>query len=173
MEADALHYEQWIIEALRGVVVRALTHSVSHGLPGDHHYYITFRTGLDGVDLPDHLRAQYPDEMTIVLQHQFWDLEVDDEAFSVTLSFKGRSARLRVPIHAVTAFADPSVNFGLQLKADRVFKPAGSKEKEMKGATKGAASPSEPSTPTRKKAPARKKKKKSGEVIPLDSFRKK
>lgn len=172
MEADSLRYEQWIIEALRGVVVRALDHLVSHGLPGDHHYYITFRTGVDGVDLPDHLRAQYPDEMTIVLQHQFWDLEVDNDAFSVTLSFKGRSARLRVPIPAVTAFADPSVNFGLQLKADRVFKPTVSKKKDSKGGTKDAAPQNEPATSPRKKAASRAKKK-GGEVIALDSFRKK
>ncbi len=172
MEADSLQYEQWIVEALRGVVVRALNHSASHGLPGDHHYYITFRTGIDGVDLPDHLRAQYPEEMTIVLQHQYWDLEVDDEAFSVTLSFKGRSARLRVPISAVTAFADPSVNFGLQLKADRVFKPATPRKKEPKDTNKEAASRKESAKSSRKTATSRKKKK-SGEVIALDSFRKK
>lgn len=85
--------------------------------PGAHHFYITFLTGHPGVDIPDHLRAQYPDTMTIVLEHQFWGLEVEDDRFSVTLSFSGVNQRLSIPFAAVTAFADPSVRFGLQFHA--------------------------------------------------------
>ncbi len=104
-------------DALRSVVRSALETAAVHGLPGDHHFYITFRTGQAGVRIPDHLRARHPDEMTIVLQHQFWGLGVDDEAFEVTLSFGGVSERLHVPLAAITGFADPSAKFGLQFQA--------------------------------------------------------
>jgi hypothetical protein len=113
---ESLRYDLWIEEALRAVIRRALAHAVSEGLPGDHHFYITFRTGDDGVGLPRYLKAQYPEEMTIVLQHQYRDLRVDDDGFQVTLRFRGKPERLTVPFKTVTAFHDPSVNFGLQLK---------------------------------------------------------
>ncbi len=113
---DPLPYDHWVEESLRGVVRRSLAHTELHGLPGDHHFYITFRTDADGVEMPGHLHAQHPDEMTIVLQHQFTDLRVGKEVFEVTLSFSGKGEYLRIPFAAVTSFADPSVNFGLQLK---------------------------------------------------------
>ena len=107
-------YQEMVERALRQVVRDALARAGEQGLPGNHHYFISFLTGHDGVAIPDHLRARYPDEMTIVLQHQFWGLEAGDDGFSVTLSFGGRSERLAVPYDAVTAFMDPAVNFGLR-----------------------------------------------------------
>ena len=105
-------------EALRGVVRKALQHALDEGLPGEHHYYLTFRTKAPGVSIPDYLHDQYPEEMTIVLQHQFWDLTIEDEQFTVTLSFKNRPAELVIPFDALSAFADPSVKFGLQFTVE-------------------------------------------------------
>lgn len=121
-----LPYDSWTEEALRGVVVRALRHAAAHGLPGGHHFYITFRTDLPGVSIPTRLLAQYPQEMTIVLQHQFWDLAVneDDDKFSVGLSFGGVPAMLHIPLLAVTAFADPQVRFGLRFTPPEPAAPA-------------------------------------------------
>jgi hypothetical protein len=114
-----LPYEAWTQNALRQVVARAVAHAGAHGLPGEHHFYITFRTDHPGVVIPPRLRAQYPQEMTIVLQHQFWDLRVDEEAglISVGLTFGGAPASLVVPLEAMTAFADPAVRFGLGFEA--------------------------------------------------------
>jgi hypothetical protein len=111
-----LPYEHWTEAALLGVVVQALAYAVAHGLPGEHHFYITFRTDYPGVELPTRLRAQYPQEMTIVLQHQFWDLRADQDGFSVGLSFGGVPSTLRVPYAAISAFADPSVRYGLRFR---------------------------------------------------------
>lgn len=113
---DPIRYDIWLEEALRGVVRRALEHTRDFGLGGDHHYYITFDTVHEGVMMPDHLRALHPNDMTVVLQHQYEDLEVDKDTVQVTLRFSGRPARLVIPFAAVTSFADPSVNFGLQLR---------------------------------------------------------
>ena len=114
-----LPYEDWMEQALRRVVQTALDHAAQHGLPGGHHFYITFRTDHPGVVIPPRLRAQYPQEMTIVLQHQYDHLVVDDEAamFSVRLSFGGIPATLAVPFAAVVGFADPAVRFALQFRA--------------------------------------------------------
>ena len=109
-------YDTWIDEALRSVVLRALTFVQQNGLLGDHHIYLTFKTSAPGVGIAGYLRAQHPDEMTIVLQHQFTDLTLDDHIVGVTLRFSGKPERLVVPFAAITGFADPSVNFGLQLK---------------------------------------------------------
>jgi hypothetical protein len=103
--------------ALRSVVRDALALTAKHGLPGGHHFYVTFRTDFPGVDIPGFLRTQYPHEMTIVLEHQFWGLEVDDGAFSVTLSFHNQAERLTIPLAAIAAFADPSVKFGLEFRS--------------------------------------------------------
>lgn len=107
-------YQDMMQRALRGVMREALALAEAQGLPGNHHYYVSFLTRHDGVTIPDHLRARYPDEMTIVLQNQFWGLETGEDGFSVTLSFGGRSERLAVPFEAVTAFMDPAVDFGLR-----------------------------------------------------------
>ena len=112
-------YEAWTEEASRGIAVRALAHVAAHGLPGEHHFYITFRTDDPRTVIPPRLRARYPDEMTIVLQHMFWDLAVDEGArtMSVGLSFGGVGATLVIPFDAMTGFADPSVKWGLRFRA--------------------------------------------------------
>lgn len=114
-----LPYEAWTEAALRQVVADALAHTAAHGLPGAHHFYITFRTDHPGVVIPPRLRTQYPREMTIVLQHQFWELKYDAEArlLTVGLSFGGVPATLAIPLDAVIAFADPHVHFGLRFQA--------------------------------------------------------
>lgn len=111
---NALRYDRMVEDALLSVVHRSLTYAAEKGLPGEHHFYITFRTDHPGVDIPNHLRERYPGEMTIILQYQFWDLEVGDDIFSVTLSFSDVPEKLTIPFDAVAAFADPSVRFGLQ-----------------------------------------------------------
>jgi hypothetical protein len=117
MPVEELRYDKMVEDALRGVVRDALTFAAEQGLPGDHHFYVTFRTHYPGVALPKHVLARHPDEMTIVLQHQYWDLEVGKDLFSVTLSFSGKSERLVIPFAAVSGFADPSAKFGLQFQA--------------------------------------------------------
>lgn len=114
MVDDGLKYDVMVERALRGVLRDALNYVAENGLPGDHHFYITFRTDHPDVGLPDHLHERYPSEMTIVLQHQFWALEVAEESFGVTLSFSDVPEHLMVPFEAVVAFADPSVRFVLQ-----------------------------------------------------------
>ncbi len=124
MADNELRYDRMVEDALRSVVSRALSYAAERGLSGDHHFYITFLTNHPGVVMPDHLRGHYPSEMTIVLQHQFWGLEVGPEAFGVTLSFANQPERLTVPYAAVSAFADPSVRFGLQFDVGTgEFKP--------------------------------------------------
>jgi hypothetical protein len=115
-----LPYDDWTQQALRHVVVSAIAHAAREGLPGGHHFYITFKTAYPGVNIPDRLRAQYPDEMTIVLQHQFHSLNMDetDLVISVGLSFSGIPSTLVIPVAAVTAFADPEVRFGLSFDVD-------------------------------------------------------
>jgi uncharacterized protein len=157
-----LRYDKMVEQALRGVVRDALTVTAANGLPGVHHFYITFRTAAPGVAIPPYLLAQYPEEITIVLEHQFWDLQVKDQCFSVTLLFKNKPERLTVPWDAITAFADPAVKFGLQFQT---------------AASDAAASP-EPNSPAAasadpKPAPVEKADSKTGEVVTLDSFRKK
>jgi uncharacterized protein len=114
-----LPYERWIEQALRHVVAQAIEHVAQNGLPGGHHFYITFRTDQDGVDIPQRVRAQYPREMTIVLQHQFWDLAFDrqSQAVSVGLSFGGVPAHLTIPLDAIVEFADPHIRYGLRFQA--------------------------------------------------------
>lgn len=113
-EESLVPYQEMMERALRGVMRDALERVEEQGLPGNHHYYVSFLTRHEGVTIPDSLRARYPDEMTIVLQHQFWGLETAEDGFSVTLSFGGRSERLTVPFEAVTAFMDPAADFGLR-----------------------------------------------------------
>ena len=107
-------YEQLVQESLRSVVREALMQVARSGLPGNHHFYISFRTDYPGVDLPDYLLEQYPEEITIVLQYEFWDLEVEEDSFFVTLCFNDIHERLTVPLQAIVSFVDPSVKFGLQ-----------------------------------------------------------
>ena len=112
-------YDEIVQDALRAVVGRVLGEvERSGGLPGDHHFYITFKTRHPGVQIPKHLMERFPDEMTIVIQHRFWDLKVEDDGFTVGLSFGGVPATLRVPFAAVTQFHDPAVEFALTFQAD-------------------------------------------------------
>jgi len=161
--ADLLQFDKMMEEALlQGVVRKALTAFAERGIIGQHHFYITFRTSDPAVTLPDHLRARYKPEMTIVLQHQFWGLEVDDKGFAVTLSFEGKHERLKVPWSAVVAFVDPSVQFGLQ------FTRGEAKAEESAPEPKKAEEPAQ-ALPKPAPAPA------DGEsrVVALDQFRKK
>lgn len=122
---DRFHYDALVDDALRSVVRRVLTQVAEKGLPGSHHFYISFRSTDPGVELPDYLRAKYPEEMTIVLQHQYWDLVIGEESFEVTVSFNKQQEHIKVPFAALSAFVDPSVRFGLQF--DRKEKAAGDK----------------------------------------------
>lgn len=147
-----LPYDRWTEEALREVVVRALEHVAANGLPGEHHFYITFRTDAPGVEIPGHLRARYPQEMTIVLQHRFWDLVVDRAAqrFSVGLSFGGVASALSIPLAALTAFADPQIRYGLRFQPAVEAAPAAPETPEFSDVT-------EPAPPA--------------QVVSLDAFR--
>ena len=118
MEVTSLSYERMVEDALRGVLRQALKITESQGLPGAHHFYLTFDTTHPGLKIAPSLKALHPNEMTIVLQHQFWDLIVGEERFEITLSFSGVSQRLSVPFAAVTAFADPHAKFGLQFHVE-------------------------------------------------------
>ena len=121
MVEDLIGYAELIDSAMRNVVRQTLEVVEEEGLPGSHHCYITFYTDHPDVEMSDTLRKQYPEEMTIVLQHQFWDLEVNDDYFCVTLSFNRKKEPLKVPFDALTAFADPSIKFGLQFQRDPNF----------------------------------------------------
>ena len=112
-------YDEIVQEALRAVVGRVLGEIQANGstLPGNHHFYITFKTGAPGVSIPQHLRERFSDEMTIVLQNKFWDLGVDENGFTVGLSFNQMPAKLDIPFSAITAFVDPAVDFGLQFQS--------------------------------------------------------
>jgi uncharacterized protein len=160
-----LPYETWIEQALRHVVAQAIEHAAVQGLPGGHHFYITFRTGYPGVELPQRVRAQYPKEMTIVLQHQFWDLAFNREtqAIQVTLSFGGVPSKLVIPLDALTEFADPHIRYGLRFQAaDAVGGEAAPETSAAEAAL--AAVPEEPAPPDAKDA-------EPGQVVSLDAFR--
>lgn len=170
MAEDHIRYDLLAQAALRGVVRTVLADAAKNGLPGQHHFNITFATGAPGVVLSERMRQQYPQAMTIVLQHQFWDLAVGDEAFEVGLSFGGIAEKLTVPFAAIIAFVDPAVQFGFQ------FEPIGSEAvtaSEGKTAAPPAQLPaevkSEPPAPEGTKEP----QSGGGEVVSLDRFRKK
>jgi hypothetical protein len=154
-----LPYDAWTEEALRHVVVRALAYAGAHGLPGEHHFYVSFLTDVPGVTIPARLSAQYPHEMTIVLQHQFWDLQVDEPGgwFSVGLSFGGIPTTLKVAFSALTAFADPHVQFGLR------FRPQGEDAANDQPAEAPPAVEAPPEPAPQGEAP---------QVVSLDAFRK-
>jgi uncharacterized protein len=158
MVQDLFHYEKMVETALRGVAREALARAARDGLRGGHHFYVSFRTDAPGVVLPPQLLAKYPEEMTIVLQHQFWGLEVGEAAFSVSLSFSGRMERLTVPFAAITTFADPSVKFGLQFEAPAAAQPEAA-----------AAVPASAALPADKHDGAERP---AAEIVTLDRFRK-
>ena len=188
--ADQIRYDLLTQQALRGVVRNVLTETAKKGLPGDHHFYISFDTVADGVRMSDRLRAQYPDEMTIILQHQFWDLKVGEEEFEVGLSFGGIPERLTVPFEAINGFFDPSVQFGLQFEeaAEGDERPAPANAQEPVAAKKKRSPAAPPdlavapeaapvpraSTPTvKREKPDKPTGSGGGQVVRLDRFRKK
>ena len=197
MPVDHLRYDLLTQDALRGVIRSVLTEAATKGLPGEHHFFITFDTRAEGVQISPRIKASYPQEMTIVLQHQFWDLKVTEDDFEVGLAFNGIPERLHVPLKAVKAFQDPSVQFGLQFTVEpeagaaaeppapavdrRKAKPA-AKQDAKPDLAKPEATKSETSKPEPKAEPKRDQEDKgkkdepagtSGEVVRLDRFRKK
>lgn len=171
MAKDWMNYEAMAQAALKGVVRMALERVSTQGLPGDHHFYITFDSRHPGVEMSDWLRERYPDEMTIVLQHQYWGLDVRPDSFDITLSFQKVGEKLTIPFDAVKVFFDPSVQFMLQ------FKPAAGSPTRTPAAA--PAAPSEPAQiePASADTPEEKPKDPippgGGEVVSLDKFRKK
>jgi hypothetical protein len=181
MATDHIRYDILAQEALRGVVRTVLTDAAKKGLPGEHHFKITFAPTAPGVRLSDRMRAQYPEAMTIILQHQFWDLVVTDDGFEVGLSFGGVPERLAIPFDAITAFYDPAVQFGFQFETldtgAVTGKPAEKTPKPLSQATpessktevlpaQSAAKSTEPSSSGPDHGGG-------GEVVRLDRFRKK
>jgi uncharacterized protein len=188
MAIDHIRYDILAQEALRGVVRQVLLDSAKNGLPGEHHFYISFNTRAEGVRLSPRLLAQYPEEMTVVLQHQFWDLVVSETGFEVGLTFGGIPERLVVPFAAVKGFFDPSVQFGLQFEeiaetggeAPDTGVAAGKEQApappaEHKGTAPAVVAVPAPANPEPANPPAGEPAKPAGggEVVPLDRFRKK
>jgi hypothetical protein len=172
MATDHIRYDVLARDALRGVLRRVLTDAAEHGLPGEHHFFITFLSTADGVKLSPRLVAQYPEEMTIILQHQFWDLVVTEDRFEVGLSFGGIPERLVVPFAAIKSFLDPSVQFGLQFEPSEAIPEA--------PAAKLPAVPAAPAlpvatapAPAAESADEPEKASEGAEVVRLDRFRKK
>jgi hypothetical protein len=169
---DFLRYDKMVESALRGVVKKSIEEVIDHGLTGDHHFYITFLTDFPGVKIPEYLRDRYPGEMTIVLQYQFEKLKVDDDAMQVTLSFNNVPENLKIPLASINIFADPSVNFALQFQPlgdslsdadmDALDELEDGPDDDDKGGPGGGSG-----------AGKGKKAKKTGEVVSLDTFRKK
>ncbi len=158
MSKDLMRYDLLAQEALRGVVRAAIVRAAEDGLPGSHHFYITFRTRYPGADVDEQLLEKYPEEITIVLEHQFWDLASMDDAFEVTLSFGGAPKYIKVPYAAVTSFHDPAVGFGLKFDmGDPEAMPA--TPPGQLSATGTDADNEEPAA--------------AGEVVSLDAFRRK
>jgi hypothetical protein len=165
MRRSRIDYGRLVEGALRTVVRDVLERLGKEGAAPPHHFYITFRTRHPGVTMPEFLRDRYPVDMTIVLQHQFWDLEVDDQGFSVTLSFNDQMQRLRVPFGAIKVFADPGVEFGLQFTLDddeAAGEPTGEPVKRLGAPEAAATDHGDGGVPPG-----------GAEIVTLDRFRKK
>jgi hypothetical protein len=171
MGQHRLDYEQLCADALRSVVRRALQIVADKGLPSGHHFLVTFKTDFPGVQMPDYLRQRYPDTISVMLQYEFWNLEVEDERFAVSLSFSDVRERLSVPFDAVTGFVDPFAKFQLKFEArDDAAAPAARRDKSPTP-LKAVEAKAEPKAESPKGES--KDKAKSGEVVTLDAFRKK
>jgi len=181
MAVDLIRYDLLVQVALRRVVRDVLSSASRDGLPGEHHFYVSFQTHARGVRLSNRMRDRYPDEMTIVLQHQFWDLSVTDEAFEVGLSFQNISEMLVVPFDAITRFTDPAVGFELQFAVEA----AAAEPKQSEGLTQPGTSPArvhEPSTQLPQEGTEKKREavnqagpapQSEPKVVSIDAFRKK
>lgn len=171
MPTDHIRYDVLARDALRGVLRKVLIDAAEHGLPGEHHFFITFISKADGVKLSPRLLAQYPEEMTVILQHQFWDLTVTEDRFEVGLSFNGIPERLVVPFASIKSFYDPSVQFGLSFETEAAAETAAAGTLPATTPAEALASPpAEPETPAEGEAP---KTGEGAEVVRLDRFRKK
>jgi uncharacterized protein len=168
MATDHIRYDVLARDALRGVLRRVLTDAAEHGLPGDHHFFITFVSTAEGVKLSPRLLAQYPEEMTVILQHQFWDLVVTEDRFEVGLSFGGIPERLVIPFSAIKSFFDPSVQFGLQFETSDAA-PGAAEESQVTA----LPSTSVPQVPEKEAPDEPEKPSEGAEVVRLDRFRKK
>ena len=195
MPTDHIRYDLLVQEALRSVVRKVLGDAARNGLPGDHHFYISFKTHAPGVTIPAVMRQKYPDEMTIILQHEFWDLSVNGEGFEVSLSFSRKPERLAIPFAAITGFSDPSVpTFGFKFMVPDVPEtsaalPAANPEPGPKRAEEPSAShkraqtpasapkalaPGKPAATSSDAAPAKSADKvDAAKVVSIDAFRKK
>lgn len=169
MGQDHIRYDILAQDALRSVIRKVLTEVATTGhLPGEHHFFITFLTGAPGVRISQHLKAKYPEQMTIVVQHQFWELKVTDVGFEIGLSFSDTPERLVIPFNAIRGFYDPSVNFELE------FDVAAGEEEEVESAEITAYPvPEENGEATAKEDKPTEAKNGGGSVVSLDSFRKK
>ena len=170
MATDHIRYDLLAQDALRGLVKKVLTDAAKSGLPGEHHFSISFRTDAEGVKLSPRLREQFPQEMTVILQYQFWDLKVTDQGFEVGLSFGGVPEKLAVPFDAIKSFFDPAVQFGLQFETIEVEPQA---SETVPGASDLKAVSTEPLAEAAKPQAATPSDRPSGEVVRLDRFRKK
>jgi uncharacterized protein len=166
MATDHIRYDVLARDALRGVLRRVLTDAAEHGLPGDHHFFITFASTAEGVKISPRLLAQYPEEMTVILQHQFWDLVVTEDRFEVGLSFGGIPERLVIPFSAIKSFFDPSVQFGLTFETSDAA--AGDESSPPAAATSALPAPAADDTKDEPEKPTE-----GAEVVRLDRFRKK
>jgi uncharacterized protein len=187
MPVDYIRYDLLVQDALRAVVRKVMTEAARNGLPGEHHFNIAFKTQAPGVVIPAAMRQRYPDEMAIILQHEFWDLAVSADAFEVSLNFSRKPERLTIPFDSITGFSDPSVPFGFKLEPRIAAEPApAAREAAVKKsepvamptpAAKASAPVSKASEATAKRAEkAEKPEKASGEaakVVSIDAFRKK
>jgi hypothetical protein len=174
MATDHIRYDVLARDALRGVLRRVLSDAAEHGLPGEHHFFITFLSTAEGVKLSPRLLAQYPEEMTVILQHQFWDLVVTEDRFEVGLSFGGIPERLVVPFNSIKSFFDPSVQFGLQFDPSEAVSEAPAANLPAVAAPSAlpvASPPSASAAPENQDEPA--KPSEGAEVVRLDRFRKK
>jgi hypothetical protein len=171
MATDHIRYDVLARDALRGVLRRVLADAAEHGLPGEHHFFITFLSTADGVKLSSRLLAQYPEEMTVILQHQFWDLAVTEDRFEVGLSFGGIPERVVVPFSAIKSFFDPSVQFGLQFEPQEVA--AETRAADNPAATPPVSPASPPAAVPAEDPPEPSKAGEGAEVVRLDRFRKK
>ena len=172
MATDHIRYDVLARDALRGVLRRVLIDAAEHGLPGEHHFFITFISTAEGVKLSPRLLAQYPEEMTVILQHQFWDLVVTEDRFEVGLSFNGIPERLVVPFNSIKSFFDPSVQFGLSFEpTETAADVSNDAETPAASATSALAAPAAVPAPESDDEPARPSE--GAEVVRLDRFRKK
>ena len=172
MATDHIRYDVLARDALRGVLRRVLIDAAEHGLPGEHHFFITFISTAEGVKLSPRLLAQYPEEMPVILQHQFWDLVVTEDRFEVGLSFNGIPERLVVPFNSIKSFFDPSVQFGLSFEPTETASDASNDvETPAVSAASALAAPAAVPAPESDDEPA--KPSEGAEVVRLDRFRKK